>query len=203
MLQHMMSTPMELRPKLVQLYWRAMQRGQWRRFFACLLRRDCRLEMLRRNAESHAAAARAYVGLKEVPLDAMCGTEEQAPAFDRDFHPIGERPRQRWLSIAEARLQGKPIRWLSKTCKKVVEDAKVAKFTPHDLRRTAATKMRQLKISREVVSKILNHTPQDVTSLHYDHYELLAERSEALQTWGNYIDTLVKSPVEALSRTAA
>jgi len=105
--------------------------------------------------------------------------------------------------IFPSRLQGKPIRWLSKTCKKVVEDAKVAKFTPHDLRRTAATKMRQLKISREVVSKILNHTPQDVTSLHYDHYELLAERSEALQTWGNYIDTLVKSPVEALSRTAA
>jgi S-adenosylmethionine:diacylglycerol 3-amino-3-carboxypropyl transferase len=109
MLQHMMSTPMELRPKLVQLYWREMQRGQWRRFFACLLRRDCRLELLRRHAESHAEATRAYVGLKEVPLDAICGTEEQAPAFDRGFHPIGERPRQRWLSIAEARLQGKPM----------------------------------------------------------------------------------------------
>ena len=51
----------------------------------------------------------SYAGLKAVPIAQIKGTEEQAPAFDRNFHPIGDRPRQRWLSVAEARLAGKAL----------------------------------------------------------------------------------------------
>lgn len=106
MLQQMMNTPADLRTRLVQLYWQEMREGQWRRFFDCLLRRSATLERLQ---STLLTGARAYAGVKEVPLDAIRGTEEQAPAFDRTFHPIGERPRQRWVSIAEARLEGKPM----------------------------------------------------------------------------------------------
>ena len=106
-MQQMIHVPMEVRPKLVQLYWRETWQGQWRRFFDRLLRRSPRLEMLQ--ADDGAALTRTYAGLKDVPLDSICGSEEQAPAFDRTFHPIGERPRQRWLSIAEARVYGKPM----------------------------------------------------------------------------------------------
>jgi len=107
MMQQMIHVPMEVRPKLVQLYWRETWQGQWRRFFDRLLRRSPRLETLQ--AEDGAALTRTYAGLKDVPLDAIRGSEEQAPAFDRTFHPIGERPRQRWISIAEARLHGTPM----------------------------------------------------------------------------------------------
>lgn len=107
MMQQMIHVPMEVRPKLVQLYWRETWQGQWRRFFDRLLRRSPRLETLR--ADDNAGLARTYAGLKDVPLDAIRGSEEQAPAFDRTFHPIGERPRQRWISIAEARLHGTPM----------------------------------------------------------------------------------------------
>jgi S-adenosylmethionine:diacylglycerol 3-amino-3-carboxypropyl transferase len=108
MLQQMMNTPVDLRSHLVQLYWKEMCDGQWRRFLDRLLRRRPTLEPLR-GAPTESAGARAYAGLRAVPLEAIRGTEEQAPAFDRTFHPIGERPRQRWLSIAEARLQGMPL----------------------------------------------------------------------------------------------
>ncbi len=105
MFQQMMSAPKELRVQLVHLYWEEMWKGQWSRFVDFVLHRKSRLEALQISDEAN-AQARAYVGIKEVPLDAIRGTEERAPAFDRSFHPIGERPRNRWLNIAEARLRG-------------------------------------------------------------------------------------------------
>lgn len=107
MLQQNMNVPIETRHSLVHLYWRETWQGQWRRFFDWLLHRNPRLETL--HTDEDAGLVRTYAGLKDVPIDAIRGSEERAPAFDRTFHPIGERPRQRWLSIAEARVYGKPM----------------------------------------------------------------------------------------------
>ncbi|MFO7633980.1 MAG: hypothetical protein R6W76_15650 [Caldilinea sp.] len=109
MIQQMMAAPKELRTQLVHLYWGEMGKGQWTRFIDFLLRRKPDLESLRSTDGDNANHTRAYVGVKEVPIEAIRGTEEQAPAFDRNFHPIGERPRQRWVNIAEARLRGTPM----------------------------------------------------------------------------------------------
>lgn len=64
---------------------------------------------------------------------------------------------------------------------------KVSRFTAHDLRRTAATGLRRIKVSREIVAKILNHTPQDVTAQHYDRYAGWDEMRKALTSWGNSV----------------
>src|SRR5207248_10843489 len=53
------------------------------------------------------------------------------------------------------------------------------RFTPHDLRRTVATRMRELGISRGDVKMILNHVETDVTA-RYDRYDGLAEKRRAL-----------------------
>jgi integrase len=47
---------------------------------------------------------------------------------------------------------------------------KMDRFTPHDLRRTVATRMRELGISRGDVKMVLNHVETDVTS-RYDRYD--------------------------------
>ena len=64
-------------------------------------------------------------------------------------------------------------------------------FTPHDLRRTAATGMRRLGVAPEVVSMILNHTRQDVTAKHYDHHDGFLEKLAALTTWAAHVEALV------------
>jgi len=107
MMPQMMIAPSDLRLQLVQLYWNQMRDGQWRRLMDWLLRRRPTLERLNQVEANN--GVRAYAGVQAVALDAIRGTEEQAPAFDRTFHPIGERPRQRWVSIAEARLRGTPL----------------------------------------------------------------------------------------------
>jgi len=125
MMQQMMHTPTNLRTRLVHLYWNETWKGQWTRFVDFLLRRKPNLEPLRTDDEAQALQARAYVGIKDVPLTAIQGTEEQAPAFDRAFHPIGERPKQRWLNIAEARLKGEtmpPVQLTEKNGRYYVRD---------------------------------------------------------------------------------
>lgn len=55
-------------------------------------------------------------------------------------------------------------------------------LVPHDLRRTAASMMTSLGIPRLYVSKVLNHTDQDITGRVYDLNEYEPQRRAALQT---------------------
>jgi integrase len=64
------------------------------------------------------------------------------------------------------------------------------RFTPHDLRRTVATRMRELGISRGDVKMVLNHTETDVTAT-YDRYDGLPEKRRALVIWGSRLEQIV------------
>lgn len=55
-------------------------------------------------------------------------------------------------------------------------------FTPHDLRRTAASYMTGLGINRLVVSKILNHVDNQITAV-YDRHSYDKEKQVAMEQW--------------------
>lgn len=55
-------------------------------------------------------------------------------------------------------------------------------FTPHDLRRTAATHMASAGVSRLTIKKILNHAESDVTSI-YDRHSYDKEKLQAMMIW--------------------
>ncbi len=61
----------------------------------------------------------------------------------------------------------------------------------HDLRRTAATHMRRLGVFREVISAVLGHAPKGVTAEHYDLYDMLPEKTDALECWGRELERLM------------
>lgn len=62
--------------------------------------------------------------------------------------------------------------------------------TVHDLRRTAATGMRRLGVSRDDVGMVLNHTPKGVTGEVYDRHDGLDEKRAALAAWSKHVDRL-------------
>lgn len=66
----------------------------------------------------------------------------------------------------------------------------VKPFTPHDLRRTAASHMTALGIPRLVVSKILNHAENSVTAV-YDRHTYDKEKRNALQVWANKLEQIL------------
>ena len=55
-------------------------------------------------------------------------------------------------------------------------------FRLHDLRRTAASHMTGIGISRLVVGKILNHAERDVTAV-YDRHSYDMDKDDALLRW--------------------
>jgi integrase len=84
----------------------------------------------------------------------------------------------------------------------------VAKFTPHDLRRTMGSQMAEnLKtdhgdtLPEIYISHVMNHrsaTKKTVTSMVYNQYQYLAEKQEALEKWGAFLTQVlagVDSPV--------
>lgn len=60
----------------------------------------------------------------------------------------------------------------------------------HDLRRTAATHMAILGVSREQIKQILNHSDGSVTAV-YDRHSYLPEKRKALDLWARHIESIV------------
>lgn len=65
----------------------------------------------------------------------------------------------------------------------------IDQWTPHDLRRTAASHMTSVGIPRLVVSKLLNHAEPGVTAV-YDRHSYDREKRTALETWGRKVEAL-------------
>jgi hypothetical protein len=63
-------------------------------------------------------------------------------------------------------------------------------FRQHDLRRTAASRMTGMGISRLVVGKLLNHVESGVTAI-YDRHSYDREKREALDAWGERLLAIV------------
>jgi integrase len=63
-------------------------------------------------------------------------------------------------------------------------------FRPHDLRRTAASLMTGMGISRLTVAKILNHVESSVTAV-YDRHSYDAEKRAALDAWARRLEEII------------
>jgi integrase len=64
--------------------------------------------------------------------------------------------------------------------------------SPHDLRRTVATRLASLGVPEEDVAAVLNHVRTSVTGRHYDQYQRAAEKRRALEKWSTTIADLIR-----------
>jgi integrase len=83
----------------------------------------------------------------------------------------------------------------------------IASWTPHDLRRTAATRMEEIGISPFIVGHLLNHatvTEATITSKVYARYDYAREKREALDLWADRLDGIISGTanVTHMRRTA-
>jgi hypothetical protein len=78
-------------------------------------------------------------------------------------------------------------------------DFGVSDFSPHGLRGTAATLLREHGFGRDVVELLLAHSEKNATVAAYSHVELAAERRRALQFLADRVD-LLASGVNVLPR---
>jgi integrase len=102
---------------------------------------------------------------------------------------------------------GEPVEWIHSMIKRVNKDIAAAeeeaaveqgreprnlRFTAHDLRRTAASGMGALGVSRDIIARVLNHKSSDntVTAV-YDRYDRLPEMRRALDRWGAHVEKIL------------
>ncbi len=93
----------------LQLYHRARDRGRRGQFWSRLTGRPrCLLDLA--NVEANCRVqARCDAGVRTVSIDRIRGSESRTRDFDRDFRPLRDHNRERWLGIAAARQQGKAL----------------------------------------------------------------------------------------------
>ncbi len=84
----------------------------------------------------------------------------------------------------------RPIENPQKAAERLRERSKVPDLRLHDLRRTAASLMTGMGISRLTVKKILNHAERDVTAV-YDRHSYDPEKRTALEAWGRRLEAIV------------
>ena len=94
-----------------------------------------------------------------------------------------------WVFPSPSR-SGQHIANVQKAAGRVRKSTGIDDFVLHDLRRTAASNMTSMGISRLVVSKILNHVEQGVTRV-YDRHSYDKEKREALDAWATRLEEII------------
>jgi integrase len=79
---------------------------------------------------------------------------------------------------------------------------KLKGFGSHDLRRTVATRLAELRVPRVVVDSLLNHVDRTVGAI-YDRHSYADEKRAALEAWASKLAQIVsgkKSTVTPIRR---
>ena len=101
---------------------------------------------------------------------------------------LRNRPTGPWVFPSPT--TARPIENPQKAAERLRERSKVPDLCLHDLRRTAASLMTGMGISRLTVKKILNHAERDVTAV-YDRHSYDPEKRSALEAWSRRLETIV------------
>jgi integrase len=77
--------------------------------------------------------------------------------------------------------------------RKLIRDAGIAHFMPHDLLHTVTSHMTAMGISQFDVAKVRHHTSRDskTSTSRYDHYAYDREKRQALELWNARLHDIV------------
>jgi hypothetical protein len=91
------------------LFDQARKRAQQGQFWSCLTGRPQGLLVLKEVRAACTVQAERDGGVHTVPISQIRGSEGRSHCFDRDFNPLNDQTKGRWLNIAVARQQGKAL----------------------------------------------------------------------------------------------
>ncbi len=94
-----------------------------------------------------------------------------------------------WVFASPSPRTEGPVRWLSHAANRLRQKSGVDHFTPHDLRRTAATCMGERGVRPDVIERVLNHVQAKIART-YNRATYDAEKRQALAILGDLIDSL-------------
>jgi len=88
--------------------------------------------------------------------------------------------------------RGGPVAKLDDGMREICKRLDVERATPHDLRRTFASRVTGLKLGRPAMNRILNHSTKDVVGDVYDRHGYAEEDQHVMETVADHIMALVE-----------
>ena len=80
--------------------------AKWHHFGARITGRDVRLKNLNDVSAASPLQQHQQIGIREVPIHLIQGSEGRSDDFDQQFRPLRTHNKDRWINIAVARYQG-------------------------------------------------------------------------------------------------
>jgi integrase len=128
-----------------------------------------------------------------IPADlSKNGKPHVVPLNDFALRLLAEVPRFPDCDWVFTTTRRSPISGFSKALRHIHAKSETSEWRFHDLRRTAASGMARAGIAPHVVEKVLNHISGTISGVAavYNRYGYDAERREALDKWGEFLDGL-------------
>jgi integrase len=80
---------------------------------------------------------------------------------------------------------------INQATRRLCEQVNITRFTPRDLRTTFKTLSGKAGLTKEIRDRLQNHALNDVSTKHYDRYDYLKEKREAILKWNNYLNHII------------
>lgn len=114
------------------------------------------------------------------------GHAHRVPLTPQALEIVRALPRRSSYAFSSASGSCGALRGYRKAFRRACAVADLANARVHDLRRTAASMMASLGVSRVVIGQILNHSSTSVTAI-YDRYSYDAEKRAAMHLWAQHL----------------
>jgi integrase len=124
--------------------------------------------------------------------DTKNGRSHRVPLSPQALQRLSETPRRGEYVFATSKRPTGHLRGYRRAFQRACALAGIANACVHDLRRTAASHMASLGVSRSTLGQILNHADRSVTSV-YDRYSYDAEKRAALELWAGHLRVCVEA----------
>jgi integrase len=89
-----------------------------------------------------------------------------------------------------------PYGGLESVIRRYLKKTGAAHFCPRDIRRTWKTLAGEAGIDKQLRDRLQNHSRSDISSVHYDRYEYLAEKRAAMMQWAAYLDRILAGELD-------
>ena len=133
-------------------------------------------------------------GVWTIPVErTKAGRTHELPLSQVSIKLLQALPKVHDNLVFPARGKDNPASGFSKWKHQLDALAGMSDWRVHDLRRTAASSLAQLKVPPHVIEKILNHTTGTLGGVAgiYNRFGYLSEMKDALDQWANHLARLV------------
>ena len=121
------------------------------------------------------------------------GTYWVIPINDIAYYVLINNPKFNDEFLFPAKNGMEPLRLdgYSKAITRLCKQFNIEPFTPKDLRTTFKTLSGKAGLTKEIRDRLQNHALSDVSTKHYDRYDYLKEKREAILKWNNYLNHII------------